>query len=486
MTETSPASAESPGGALSAGRQAITFGLTTAVARVSGLLRTVVMVAALGVGSLANAYATANAVPNMLFELFIGGGMRSVLVPTIVSELESGRDAAWRTISAILNIALLLVVPVVIIVAIFADEIFDLLTFGASGAHVAQMRASGAVLLALMIPQVVFYAVDLVITSTLHAHRRFGLANVAVVAGNAVIIALLLVFLATERGREGAPTILGYALLGGGATAGVACIAAVEALGLRGLGARYVMAVGRGSAAIRRAARASGWMLIYVASNQIGLVVVLILANRIAGGAAAYQVAFAFVMLPFGVVGLALISTFLPRASLYAERREERKVGELLSQTLSLAIAMLVPCSLVLVFAGDIIADALFSFGAARGAGASLVGDVLAAFGYTVVPFVVFQLLARARYAFHDTRTPALINLVGVVVNILVDVTLFSAMSGSGDRRIVALAYGHAIAYVTAAGLMWVFCRRRIPGIHVRLSPRDLTAAARQLTSSRR
>jgi peptidoglycan biosynthesis protein MviN/MurJ (putative lipid II flippase) len=89
------------------------------------------------------------------------------------------------------------------------------------------------------------------------------------------------------------------------------------------------------------------------------------------------------------------------------------------------------------------------------------------------LPFTVFQLLAHAYYAFHDTRTPALVNVAAVAVNIAVDIVLFQLLEG--NIRIVGLAAGHAISYALAAAALWLVTARRLPGVRVCLDPAVLT-----------
>lgn len=442
-------------------RHAAGLAVSTLVARASGYVRTLVLATAVGVGLLGNAFGTSNAFPNMLFEILIGGGLRSVLVPTMVSEFERDRDHGWRTVSAILNLTLLILVPATAVAILASPLIFRALTFGLSGPSSDQVRAVGTVLLALMAPQIIFYGIDLVATGALNAHRRFVFPALAVVAGNAVTVIALLAYTAVHRGRPSLTLSSSeYLLLGGGATAGVAAIAFVELIALARLKPRYSAVLGRGMEAVRRAARAAKWMLVYVGSNQVGLLVVLVLANRISGGVAAYQYAFVLLMLPYGVVGLSLGGAMLPEASSRASRGDSAGVGQLLGRSLGIALAILVPASIILVVFSKPLVTILLGYGATRGEGAEFVALVLSGFGFGLVPFTIFQLLARAHYAFQDTRTPALVNVAAVAVNIAADLIFFSLLEGR--TRIVGLAAGHAISYAVAAFALWVITKRKL------------------------
>jgi putative peptidoglycan lipid II flippase len=66
--------------------------VATLVSRITGLLRTVVLAAALGVGVVADAYNSANLLPNVVYELLLGGVLTSVVVPLLVHAQERDRD----------------------------------------------------------------------------------------------------------------------------------------------------------------------------------------------------------------------------------------------------------------------------------------------------------------------------------------------------------------------------------------------------------
>lgn len=436
-------------------RHALVLGAATILAKVSGYGRTLALAAVIGIGSLANAFGTANAFPNMLFEMLMGGGLRSSLVPAVVGEFDRSEDDGWRAVSAIANLALIVLGAFTIIGVLGAPWIFRLLTFGLAGPNAAQLRMVGSVLLALMVPQIIFYGVDLVATGVLNAHRRFVLPALTVILGNVVAIGAIVWFGAIRPDNNSLSfTTLDYLLLGGGMTLAVASIAVVEVLAVRRLKGRYYLTLGRRSEGVRRAVRAGGWMIVYVLTNQVGLLVVLVLANRVVGGVAAYQYAYTFLLLPYGVVGLALASALLPEASSRAQTGDTEGVAVIMSDVIGLALALLVPTSLIMGLAGQPIVRLLLGYGAARGEGAEFVGQLLSVFAVGLVPFTIFQLLARANYAFHRTRTPALVNAVGVGINIVVDLALFSLLDGRD--RILGLAAGLVVAYSAAVVILWI------------------------------
>ena len=90
-----------------------------------------------------------------------------------------------------------------------------------------------------------------------------------------------------------------------------------------------------------------------------------------------------------------------------------------------------------------------------------LVADILVAFAVGLFPFSAFQLLLRAFYAMQDTRTPALVNVASLVVNVIANVVLFFAF----DLGVQGLALGHAASYAVGSALLLVLIRRRLGGL---------------------
>ncbi|HYU57844.1 MAG TPA: lipid II flippase MurJ, partial [Actinomycetota bacterium] len=99
--------------------------------------------------------------------------------------------------------------------------------------------------------------------------------------------------------------------------------------------------------------------------------------------------------------------------------------------------------------------------GAAHSRSTDLVAGVLVFFSLGLFSFSTFQLLLRAYYSMQDTRTPALVNIAAVGLNVLVDL-LFVLALGMGVR---GLALGHATAYTFGSFTLLVLIRRRLGGI---------------------
>jgi putative peptidoglycan lipid II flippase len=462
---TSGAEATGRGGpSLARGAAAITIAAT--LSRITGFVRVVVVAAAMGTTFFANTYQTANSAPNLLFELLAAGVLTSVFVPTFVEHLSRGQTAAaWRAADALSSIAVAALAVVAAVLALAAPLVMRLLTVGVERPGLrAEEIAFGSDLLRLFAPQVVFYGLSMIMTAALHAHKRFALAAAAPILNNIVVTGVYLTYAAQ---RSGAPPSLGSVttaqtvVLGAGTTLGVVVMTAVLAPQLYALGWRPRWRWEPHHPAVAKAARLGVWALGYAGGYQAGLIVVLLLANRVEGGVAAYQWAYTFFYVPHATLGVAIFNVLFPTLSEQYAKGDEVRFSRRLTDAAEMLAFVLLPVAMLLVVSGDAVAHSVLSFGAMTSSGAQLVGRTLAAFGLGLPAYSGFLAVSRAFYARGDARTPALVNAAAIAVSATSGAVLFAAL---GDAwSVPGLAAGHSLGFGLAAILGASLLRRRLP-----------------------
>src|SRR3954451_7388901 len=181
-----------PGAAGGILRAVGTMAVATLVSRVTGLLRTMVLVAALGVTAVGDAYNTANTLPNIVYELLLGGVLASVVVPLLVHAQERDRDggtAYAQRLSTIALSGLVVVTAVAILAAPLLTRIYNI-----SG-DPDQVRLANW-LARLLLIEIVFYGVGALAQAILNSRGVFGPPAWAPVLNNVVVIATGITFLA--------------------------------------------------------------------------------------------------------------------------------------------------------------------------------------------------------------------------------------------------------------------------------------------------
>jgi putative peptidoglycan lipid II flippase len=440
----------------------------TTLSRTTGFLRLAAMAYAIGVteSRLPDAYNIANITPNILYELALGGILTAVVVPVVVEWLqERGRDEAWEVVRRLFTLAIVVLSALTVLGIVFAPLIVDLYTSGVPGEDQAIVREYSTFFLRWFMPQIVFYGVGAVAIGLLQAHRRFASPMFAPILNNVIVIATFLVFAAMPGPSPGSDALATTAqryVLAIGTTAGIAAMTLALWPAVRATGFRFSWRTGWSHDAVTRIARLATWVAAYVAANQAALLVVIVLAGQIEGGYTAYAAAFILFQLPHAIFAVSIFSALVPAMSGRWADEDVEGFRRLLSQGIRATAAIVIPAALgYLVLARPIVRLLLEHGPVTTSRSGDLVADVLVAFSVGLFPFSAFQLLLRAYYAMQNTRTPALVNLVAVTINIVVDVVLFFGF----DLGVQGLALGHAISYAFGSVALLVLIRRRLRGI---------------------
>ncbi|HYY43828.1 MAG TPA: murein biosynthesis integral membrane protein MurJ [Actinomycetota bacterium] len=475
MTEKTPTVPPAAGASLARGAAATT--LATAASRVTGFVRTVAVAGAMGTSFLANTYQTANTAPNIVFELVAAGVLTSVFVPTFVEHIVKGRrDEGWEAANALASVALCGLVGLSVLLALGAPLIMQLLTLGVSDQHLRTQEVElGTTFLRLFAPQVIFYGASMIMTGALQAHRKFWLPAFAPVFNNIVVTGVYLGY-AALRGGE-APSVAHITeaeilLLGAGTTLGVVAMSISLVPQLARLGWRFRFLFHPRHPAVRRGARLGVWALGYAGGYQAGLIVVLLLANKIQGGVAAYQWAFTFFYLPHALFSIPIFSVLFTAMSEHVAQSDEKGLVWRLSDGLGMLGFILLPVAAFMIVASSSLAALTLNYGVMSQSGAALVGRVIAAFAAGLPMYSTFLVMTRAYYAVGDTRTPALVNMATVALASGCGALLFFVLPPAW--AVPGLALGHSLAFSCGAAVLLAAFSRRVrssvvAGIRARL-----------------
>jgi putative peptidoglycan lipid II flippase len=437
----------------------------TLVSRITGFVRVVVVAAAMGTTFLANTYQTANTAPNVLFELVAAGVLTSVFVPTFVEYIVNDRkDEGWEAANALTSVAIIGLVALAVILGLVAPLVMRLFTLGVQDGRIRNAEIGlGTTFLRLFAPQVVFYGVGMIMSAALNAHRRFGLPAAAPICNNIVVIGVYLAYAVLRSGQPPSVTAIttGEAwLLGIGTTAGVVAMTIVLIPQLRRMGWHFRFTWHPGHPAVGRALRLGVWALGYAGGYQAGLVVVLFLANRVRGGVAAYQWAYAFFYLPHALFAIPVFNVLFTAMSEHVARDEVHSFGERMRDGLGMLTFILLPVAAALLVVSGPLSTVTLYYGAMDAGGAALVGRVLLGFALGLPAYSVFLTLTRGFYAIGDTRTPTLINAFAVVLSSVLGTILFFVLPSGWE--VAGLSLGHSIGFLIGALIVVTLFHRRV------------------------
>jgi putative peptidoglycan lipid II flippase len=324
-----------------------------------------------------------------------------------------------------------------------------------------------AILFALFfIPQIFFYGVSSLIGAILNSRGSFAAPMWTPIINNLVVIAVLGLYVVIAGLHKDPATISGFEvqLLGLGTTLGIIAQTVALLPALRRVGFRWQPRRDFRRTEVTEIGRMAGWMFGYIAATQVAfLVTTKVASDASLSGLTEYNYAWLLFQLPYAVVGISVITALLPRMSAHASEGRFGLVRQDFSSGIRLAAAIVVPCSLVLAVLGPKLGEVFFGHGATHLAAARYTGIVFAVFCLGLTPYMVFQLQLRVFYSLHDSKTPALIGLVTMIVNI---VTNLIALSVLPPRDVVAgLGVGFGLSNVAGMILAWRILSRRLRGL---------------------
>ena len=402
--------------------------LGTIISRITGFVRGILVVAVLGTTLLADTYNVANTMPNILYNLLVGGALTAIFIPQLVRSFDhadGGDDFASRLITTISLILLVLVslgmffAPA--LVRLYAPEFFTV------GFETEQEIAIAFTRYCL--PQIFFLGLFTMLGQVANARGSFGPLMWAPIANNLVGIALFGGFLIFSPGIDiSSITSNQVALLGWGTTFSVVVQALVLVPVIKKLGISIKPRLG--VAGLGKSFNLAGWTLVYVLISQLGYLVTVNVATSAAVrsaqegvvtgvGYTPYTYAYFVMLLPYSIVTISIITAILPHISKLAldGKREEVKVQ--LVRAIRLVGVITVPSAVAFLLFGPLITQSIFI--GISDDDSRYIGYVLSALSFGLVAFSINLILIRGFNAFEDTKTQVVsilvINVLSVVMS---------------------------------------------------------------------
>jgi putative peptidoglycan lipid II flippase len=431
--------------------------------RLTGFVRTLVQASALGSLGIASAYNLSNTLPNVVYNLALGGILTSVIVPLIVAAGRRNSDRGESYDQRMFTLITFALAGITVVATLAAVPIVD--AYSGSAVNKPATHHLAVILAFFFIPQIFFYGVSSLIGAILNSRSSFAAPMWTPIVNNVVVIAVLGLYVAVD-GQSKYPPIhgSGVALLGIGTTLGIVVQTVALVPALRRVGFRWHPQLDFRRAEVAEIGRMGGWMFGYIAATQVAFLVTTRFATDTSSGISEYNYAWLLFQLPYAVVGISVITALLPRMSAHASQRRFGLVRQDFSTGTRLAAAIVVPCSLVLAVLGPKLGELLFGRHSYGLAAARETGVVFAIFCLGLLPYMIFQLQLRVFYSVHDSKTPATIGLVTMTVNIVANLIAFSMFHHTAEL-VAGLAAGFGLSNIVGLMIAWRILARRLRGL---------------------
>ena len=453
-TDDSPSSATSPATATASSsvlRSSMVMGAGTVLSRFGGVLRGVALAAALGAGTVADAFTLGNTLPNVVYILIIGGALNAVFIPELVRHMKDDPDDGVGYADRLITIVSLVLFVVVVATVVFAPL---LVRIYATPQYTQQQLDLAIAFARFCLPQIFFYGAYTMLSQVLNARGHFGAPMFAPLVNNVVAIATFVLFIVVAGPEAGADGVLEpdqIALLGVGTTLGVVVQAFVLVPVLSRAGYRFRPRLGWRGAGLRVAGGLAAWTIGLVLVNQVAYAVIVRLATGVnavsadngdtPAGLTAYTNAHLMFVLPHSVITVSLVAALLPRMSRAAHDRRFTDLAGDIAGGMRSAAALIIPASGALVVLGTQAGVLLFNYGQTSTQSAQVTGLLASVFALGLLPFTLYYIVLRGWYALERTNTAFWVTVVLNVLNLAIAVPLYRLVSGmqTGPAALVAL-----------------------------------------------
>src|SRR4051812_34584203 len=445
-------------------RAALLVAVITVLARTVGFVRVLVFARTVGPSCLGDTYFTANAIPNILFDVVAGGALASLAVPLLAGAVDrDDATVADRTASALLSWTLLVLAPLTLLVAVLAEPLVGLLLGnGHPGCSADLERSVGARMLVVFAPQVVLYGVGIVLTGVLQAHRRFVGPALAPLLSSIVVIAAYAVFAAVSTRRETNLSTLTTAhelVLSVGTTLGVVALTLPLFLPLRGTGRRLRLTLNFPPGVAQSARRLAVAGAVALGAQDLATGVILRLANdRGAHGAVVlYNLAWSVFIVPWAVLAVPVATAAFPTLSAHWSAGDGPRYNALAARGSRVVLLAAAGAAAVMV-AVAVPASRVLVLGAPGNVAPGVLARALVAFAPGLIGYGLVAHLSRAHYARGQARTAAIATAAGWVLVVAIDVILVVALPRTWT--VTALGVGTTVGMTVTGAWLAIVLRR--------------------------
>ncbi|MCT7661296.1 murein biosynthesis integral membrane protein MurJ [Mycobacterium deserti] len=431
----------------------------TLISRLTGFGRIVLLATILG-AALSSAFSVAFQLPNLIAALVLEATFTAIFVPVLARAERDDPDGGTAFVRRLVTLATTLLL-ITTALSIVAAPLLVGLMLGDDPEVNRELTTAFAYLL---LPQVLFYGLSSVFMAILNTRNVFGPPAWAPVCNNIVAIVTLVLYLIVPGELSLDPVEMGNAkllVLGVGFTLGAATQVLVLLVAIRRerVSLRPLWGI---DDRLKKFGTMASAMVLYVLISQIGLIV----GNRIASDAAAsgpaiYNYTWLVLQLPFGIIGVTVLTVVMPRLSRNAAANDTPAVLADLSLATRLTMVTLIPIVAVMTVGGPAIGSALFAYGNFGDVDAGYLGMAITLSAFTLIPYALVLLQLRVFYAREQPWTPIALIAVITIVKIAASV---AAPHLTDDPDLVAgyLGLANGLGFVAGATVGYVLLRANL------------------------
>lgn len=430
-----------------------TIGGLTAISRVFGFVRDILLARVMGAGGVADAWQLAFQLPNLFRRLFAEGAFASAFVPLFNRHMTDGEHEGKKFASEILAVLL----PILVLFGALFMIAMPWILWAFANEELrgdARTYEIGVTMARIAFPYLLFMSLASLVAAVLNSLSRFAAAAAAPIILNMCMVGAL-IYGMTLPGGEPSREMTGLAL-----AISVSLSGLLQLLWLIWWMHRGGFRIPLSRPRLTRRVKEMGILIVPAVFGagvyQISRFVDLAFMRGLPDGSLTHMaMADRWNQLPLGIIGIALGTAILPALSRMVARDEHDEVRRLQSNAVELSMLLTVPAAVALFFTGTAIVRVFMQGGQFTPEDATITGAVLSALVLGLPAYVLVKVLTPNFFARKDTRTPVYTAAVSLVVTVALNLLLIPRLG------VVALAVAGSIgAWVNTALLYAILARR--------------------------
>lgn len=424
--------------------------------QLASLARTISVASTFGASPELDAFAAANRVSETLFLLVAGGALGSAFIPVFTGLLtRNEKDLAWRLASALANAVTLTLSLLAVIMAIFAPQVVRY-ALAPGFAEKPELFALAVALTRIQLVSAVLFGLGGLIGGILNAHRVFFIPALTPAMYQLGIIFGALVL---------APALGIYGLAWGVVLGSLAYLLVQIPALIKQRGA-YSLTFGLENPDVRQVILLMGPRLLGVAVVQLNFWVNTRLASRMADGSVtSLGLGFSLMIMAQAAIAQSVATAAMPTFSAQHALGKLTEMRASLGASLRGVLLLAIPATVGLVMLREPLVSFLYQRGKFDHEDVQLVAWALLWYAAGLVGHSIMEILTRAFYAQHDTKTPVIIGTLAMTLNVVFSFAFARLFTQIGWLPHGGLALANSLATALEAGALFFFMRRRLNGI---------------------
>jgi putative peptidoglycan lipid II flippase len=374
--------------------------------RILGLIRDRLLAGRFGAGDELDIYFAAFRLPDLIYSILIMGAISSAFIPVFAQYFQKNKKEAWYLTSSLFNLATLVLIIVAGLFILLAPWLISFIAPGFSGAK----REMTILLTRIMFLSPLLLGMSSILSGILQYFQRFFIYSLAPIVYNLGIIFGILFFV----------PLWGLVGLAWGVVLGTGLHLLIQIPSALFSGFRIRKVLDFYHKGIKKIIKLMIPRTIGLAGLQINFVVITAIASTLASGSIAiFNLSHNLFWVPIGIIGISFATATFPRLARSFARKNKKEFSKNFSSVFSQILYLVLPITVLFFLLRAQIVRIILGTGEFGWIDTRLTAAALGIFSFSIFAQSLIPLISKAFYSFHNTRTPVLISLWSIGINIL-------------------------------------------------------------------